>query len=60
MELDDALLGEAQVHALGVLHVEGALVQLGDGVVGLEEGLLLVHLEEKGRLGWSLWKGEVS
>ena len=28
LELDDALLAEAQVHALRVLHVESALVQL--------------------------------
>lgn len=46
LELNDALLTEAQVHALGVLHVEGALVQLRDWVVGIHEGRLLVHLPD--------------
>jgi len=46
LELDDALLREAEVHALGVLHVEGALVQLGDGIVGVEDGHLFVHFAD--------------
>ena len=46
LELDDPLLRETQVHSVGVLHVEGALVQLRDGVVGVEDGHLLVHLAD--------------
>lgn len=43
LELDDALLGEAQVHPLRVLQVEGTLVQLGHWVVCVHQGRLLVH-----------------
>lgn len=46
LELDDALLAEAQVHPLRVFHVEGALVQLRDGVVGVQNGHLLVHFAD--------------
>jgi hypothetical protein len=46
LELDYSLLRQAQVHAFGVFHVEGALVQLRHGVVGFQQGLLLVHLEQ--------------
>lgn len=44
LELDDALLRKTQVHAFRVFHVERAFVQLRDGVVGFQEGLLFVHL----------------
>lgn len=44
LKLDDPFLGKAQVHALRVLQVEGTLVELGDGVVGIQQCRLLVHL----------------
>lgn len=44
MKLDDPFLGKAQVHAFCVLQVEGTLVQLGDGVVGIQQRRLLVYL----------------
>ena len=44
--MDDALLRQAEVHALRVFHVEGALVQLGDGIVGVEDGHLFVHFAD--------------
>lgn len=44
MKLDDPFLGKAQVHALRVLQVEGTLVELGDGIVGVQQSGLLVHL----------------
>ena len=37
---------QTEVHPVGVLHVEGALVQLRDRVVGVEDGHLLVHLPD--------------
>lgn len=46
LELDDALLAEAQVHPLRVFHVEGALVQLRNRVVGVQNGHLLVHFAD--------------
>ena len=46
MKLDDPFLGKAQVHAFCVLQVEGTLVELGDGVVGVQERRLLVHLAD--------------
>lgn len=46
MKLDDPFLGKAQVHAFRVLQVEGTLVQLGDGVVGVQQRCLLVHLSD--------------
>ena len=46
LELDDAFLREAEVHALGIFHVECAFVQLGDGVVGVKDGHLLVHFTD--------------
>ncbi len=52
LKLDDALLREAEVHPLGVLHVEGALVQLRHRVVGVQHRRLLVHLAD------DLWKEE--
>lgn len=42
LKLDDPFLGKAQVHALRVLQVEGTLVQLGNWVVGVQQGRLLV------------------
>ena len=42
--MDDPLLAEAKVHPVGVFHVESTLVQLGDRVVCIEAGHLLVHL----------------
>lgn len=46
LKLDDPFLGKAQVHALRVLQVEGTLVELGDGVVGVQQRRLLVHLPD--------------
>lgn len=46
MKLDDPFLGKAQVHAFCVLQVEGTLVELGDGVVGVEQRRLLVHFTD--------------
>lgn len=46
MKLDDPFLGKAQVHALCVLQVEGTLVELGDGVIGVQQRRLLVHLPD--------------
>ena len=46
MKLDDPFLGKAQVHALCVLQVEGTLVELGDGVVGVQQRRLLVHFTD--------------
>lgn len=46
LKLDDPFLGKAQVHAFRVLQVEGTLVELGDGVVGVQQRRLLVHLTD--------------
>lgn len=46
LKLDDPFLGKAQVHAFCVLQVEGTLVELGDGVVGVQQRRLLVHLTD--------------
>lgn len=46
MKLDDPFLGKAQVHAFCVLQVEGTLVELGDGVVGVQQRRLLVHFAD--------------
>lgn len=46
LKLDDPFLGKAQVHALRVLQVEGTLVELGDGIVGIQQRRLLVHLAD--------------
>ena len=46
LELDDPVLTKAEIHPLRLLHVEGALVQLGDRVVGIQGGHLLVHLPD--------------
>lgn len=46
LKLDDPFLGKAQVHALRVLQVEGTLVELRDGVVGVQQRRLLVHLAD--------------
>ena len=46
LELDDLVLGEAEVHPLRVLEVEGALVQLGHRVIRPQERCLLVHLSD--------------
>lgn len=44
LELYNALLRQAQVHMIRVLHVKGALVQLRYRIVGLQTGHLFVHL----------------
>lgn len=46
LKLDYPLLGKAQVHAFRILQVEGALVELGDGVVGVQQRRLLVHFAD--------------
>ena len=35
LELDDPFLGQAEVHPVRVFQVEGTLVELGHGVVGV-------------------------
>ncbi len=44
LELNDPLLWETKVHPVGVLHVERALVQLRDRIVGVQNRHLFVHL----------------
>lgn len=39
-------MGKAQVHAFCVLQVEGTLVELGDGVIGIQQRRLLVHFTD--------------
>lgn len=39
-------MGKAQVHALRVLQVEGTLVELRDGVVGIQQRRLFVDLAD--------------
>lgn len=46
LELDDAFLTQTQVHPLRVLHVEGALVQLGNWIVRIQDGHLFVHFAD--------------
>lgn len=43
LELNDAILRQAQVHAIGVLQVEGALVQLRDRIDRVQDHLGFVH-----------------
>ncbi len=63
LKLDDPFLGKAQVHAFCVLQVEGTLVELGDGVVGVQQRRLFVHLADnlkesrkRKRNGLTSWK----
>lgn len=44
LELDDLFLRQAQVHALRVLEVERALVQLRHRIICLQQRHLFVHL----------------
>ena len=46
LELNDSFLAEAQVHSFRVLHIEGTLVKLRHGVVGVEKGRLLVDFPD--------------
>lgn len=46
LKLDDPFLGKAQVHAFCVLQVEGTLVELRDGVVGVQQRRLFVYLSD--------------
>lgn len=43
LKLYDLLLGQAQVHAICVLHVEGAFVQLRHRIIGLQQRHLFIH-----------------
>ena len=58
LELDDPFLRQAEVHPVRVFQVEGALVELGHGVVGIQQGGLFVHLTDDLRRGWRR-EGEV-
>lgn len=51
LELDDFLRGQTQVHAVTALELEGALVELGDGLVHVQHGILLAHLPDDLRGG---------
>lgn len=46
MKLDDPLLRKAQVHPLRILQEKGTLMQLGDGVICIQQGRLLVHFTD--------------
>ncbi len=46
LKLDDPLLRKAQVHPLRILQVKGTLMQLGDGVICIQQGGLLIHLTD--------------
>lgn len=56
--LDQRVIGEAQVGLAGLSELEGTLVELGDGLVHVQDGVLLVHLtdhlEEHSRATWRL------
>lgn len=46
LELDHFLCGETQVHAVAALELEGAFVELGDGLIHVQHGVLLRHLPD--------------
>lgn len=46
LELDHFLRGETQVHAVTALELEGTFVELGDGLVHVQQGVLLCHLPD--------------
>lgn len=46
LELDHFVCGETQVHAVTALELEGTLVELGDGLVHVQHGILLHHLAD--------------
>lgn len=46
LELDHFVCGEAQVHAVAALELEGTLVELGDGLIHVQHGVLLHHLAD--------------
>lgn len=51
LELDHFLHGETQVHAVTALELEGAFVELGDGLIHVQHGVLLRHLPDDLRGG---------
>lgn len=57
LELDDFLCGQTQVHAVAALELEGTFVELGDGLVHVQHGVLLAHLPDdlQGRGTCSAW-----
>lgn len=67
LELDHFLCGETQVHAVTALELEGTLVELGDGLVHVQHGILLHHLPDDLRAaaspGWHRrsepWSGQL-
>lgn len=46
LELDHFVCGQTQVHAVTALELEGALVELGDGLIHVQHGVLLHHLAD--------------
>lgn len=46
LELDHFVCGETQVHAVAALELEGTLVELGDGLIHVQHGVLLHHLAD--------------
>jgi len=54
--LDQRVIGEAQVGLARLSELEGTLVELGDRLVHVQDGVLLVHLtdhlEEHSRATW--------
>ena len=46
LELDHFLRRQAQVHAVAALELEGAFVELGDGLIHVQHGVLLRHLPD--------------
>lgn len=46
LELNHFLRGETQVHAVAALELKGAFVELGDGLVHVQHGILLCHLPD--------------
>ena len=55
LELDDFLLSEAQIHPVGVFHVERTFVKLRDGIIGVKGGHLLINLPDN-----EPWQGHSS
>lgn len=46
LELDHFVCGQTQVHAVTALELEGTLVELGDGLIHVQHGVLLHHLAD--------------
>lgn len=58
LELDHFVSGETQVHAVAALELEGTLVELGDGLIHVQHGILLHHFADDLRAAASpAWHG---